>query len=99
MSYMDFGRDPKVSNEVTRAYRNVFSSRQGPAVLRHMLTELGFFDLFAENETERAWQDYAKRILQILGIWSPARVKEITEALLTEVPPAYFSEEEEEDAG
>ena len=80
--YEVFGLDPKKDKEVIRAYNNVFTSGDGPVVLRHMLIELGFFDQDALSETERVRQDYAKRILMLMGIWNKRNISNIVNAIL-----------------
>jgi len=83
--YHTFGLDPKKDEEIIRAYNNVFTGGDGPIVLEHMLTELGFFDTEVGTEAERIRQDYAKRLLVLMGIWDN---KNITESFV-KLPVIY----------
>jgi hypothetical protein len=60
----------------------VFTTHEGRVVLKHILTELGLFDIVQDTEAERARADYAKRLLFILGIWKPESISGVVDALL-----------------
>lgn len=51
-----------------RQYRNVFSAKEGPAVLAHLLYELGLFeDMPGMSAEDGALRNYGARLLLILG--------------------------------
>ena len=56
------------AKDLLRQYRNVFSSKEGPAVLAHMLYEMGLFeDIQGMTQEDAALKNYASRLLKILG--------------------------------
>lgn len=71
----------RVEREVRNDYRNTFLTKAGRKVLTHMLVELHFFDTVSTEE-EIALQNYAKNVLNRLGVLTAANVSRLTEALL-----------------
>jgi hypothetical protein len=67
--------------EIRNFYRNTFMSPAGRRTLAHMLTELGFFNT-ASNDEEVTLQNYAKVLLNHLGILTAENVLRMSEALL-----------------
>lgn len=56
------------AKDLLQKYRNVFSSPEGPAVLTHMLFELGLFeDIPNMGAEDSALKNYGSRLLKILG--------------------------------
>ena len=56
------------AKDLLQKYRNVFSSKEGPEVLTHMLFELGLFeDMASMSAEDSALKNYGSRILKILG--------------------------------
>ena len=56
------------AKDLLQQYRNVFSSKEGPAVLAHMLYEMGLFeDMPSMTAEDAALKNYASRLLKILG--------------------------------
>jgi len=72
----------KEEQKMTEMYRATFDSGVGRNVLAHMLTELHFFDEIISSEEERALANYARKLLNRMGIWKAANVKEIITAFL-----------------
>lgn len=70
----------QVPNE--EEYRSVFTSRTGRKVLTHMLAELHFFDEIQLTDEEIILSNYAKRLLNRIGIWKGLNVGEIVNAFL-----------------
>ena len=69
--------------ELMTAYRNVFTkTKQGRDVFKHMLGELGLFDIVQDTEVERARQDYAKRLLLLCGIYAVDNAAAAIDAML-----------------
>lgn len=63
-------------------YRRTFSGPFGRQVLAHMLVELGHFNTVAGDPKEVALQNYAKRVLNILGVWDAGQVENVVANLL-----------------
>ena len=63
-------------------YRKVFGSHEGRLVLMDMLNDLDFFEMEVESETKLVLQNYAKVILEKMGIWREHNAKRIADALL-----------------
>ena len=53
--------------ELIQSYRRIFSSKEGPEVLTHMLFELGAFTETSSNPEDVALKNYGLRLLKILG--------------------------------
>jgi len=52
---------------VRRRYRQVFSGQDGRYVLACILRDLGFFDM-AHNDEQRVLQNYARHLLEQMGM-------------------------------
>lgn len=68
--------------EVRKAYNLLFTSVHGQKVLAHMLAELNFFGEVATEE-DRILHNYAKRLLNNIGVIQGPNVPDIVRALLT----------------
>ena len=54
--------------DILLKYRNVFSAKEGPAVLAHMLFEMGvFMEIPGPSPEDVALKNYGARLLSILG--------------------------------
>jgi hypothetical protein len=68
--------------EKTVLYRQVFSTPQGRAVLTDMLNDLGFFNMHRESEQDIIRSNYARELLEKIGIWQPRNMYDITDAFM-----------------
>ena len=93
MAYQTFGIDHQHDGEVRQAYRNVFSTKDGQFVLAHILSELSYFDTAIEGERAQGRQDYARRLLWVMGIHDSRNVLPLVQKLLE--LPVYAEEEQE----
>jgi len=65
-------------------YRRVFGTPDGKRVLAHVLTELGFFDTAVQDEREMGRQDYARRLLWLIGVTDEQNIMGIVDGLLNQ---------------
>jgi len=72
----------KAEKEIIEAYRRVFTSGAGRKVLGHMLVELNFFDEILNTEEERARSNYARKLLNRIGILNAENIPRVVDALL-----------------
>jgi hypothetical protein len=83
MAYQDFGfGDPKEELTIRLLYRRVYETPDGRRVLAHVLTELGFFDTDVKDEREMGRQDYARRLLWMLGITDHENINRVIDSFL-----------------
>lgn len=73
-------RDEK-EEEVRKAYNLLFTSPHGQKVLAHMLVRLHFFDEIV-SEDERILSNYAKDLLNLIGVWQGINVDYVVQTLL-----------------
>ena len=73
-------RDEK-EEEVRKAYNLLFTSPHGQKVLAHMLVRLHFFFLIV-SEDERILSNYAKDLLNLIGVWQGINVDYVVQTLL-----------------
>ena len=73
-------RDEK-EEEVRKAYNLLFTSPHGQKVLAHMLVRLHFFDEIV-SENERILSNYAKDLLNLIGVWQGINVDYVVQTLL-----------------
>ena len=59
---------PDPIREIRESYRRVFSTRDGKAVLTHILSELHFFDEVVDPQ-EISLNNFARRLLFFIGVW------------------------------
>jgi hypothetical protein len=55
--------------EVVDMFRRVFDNPHGHDVLAFMLDDLGFFIEACRDEKDAVLQNYAKRLLNLCGLW------------------------------
>lgn len=82
------------------AYRRLYNSPEGRAVLADVLNHLGFFSMtpgaiHPSPDAELAMAAKAKTILYEMGIWRPENIGAIVDALLG-IPIEYKTVEQEE---
>jgi hypothetical protein len=66
-------------------YRTCFSTNTGRRVLAHLLTNAGVFDTDIKTPEETAVENYAKGILEIMGLFGKEnvdKVQQITDAII-----------------
>jgi len=78
--------DKKSEQSIREEYRRTFNSGAGRKVLAHMLTELHFFDEILDNEEERVLANYARKLLNRLGIWNDLNIDELIGAFMQIAP-------------
>jgi len=64
-------------------YRRTFNTEHGRRVLTHMLAELHFFDAIVASEEEIALSNYARLLLNHLGVWDSKYVPDIVNHLMS----------------
>ena len=74
--------DGNLPDMVKLDYRSTFDTDVGRRVLTHMLTELHFFDEVVSEE-EVTLSNYARRILNHLGILRGERIPDIVNYLMS----------------
>lgn len=74
--------DGNLPDTVKLDYRSTFDTDVGRRVLTHMLTELHFFDEVVSEE-EVTLSNYARRILNHLGILRGERIPDIVNYLMS----------------
>ncbi len=82
MAFQPFGVDEQEELSLRMNYRQVFDTPVGKRVLAHMLVELGMFDTQVNTERSQGRQDYAKRLLWIMGITDERNIKFIVDGLM-----------------
>lgn len=75
-----FGRN-KEEQAMQRAYQRVFQTPMGQEVLADLLTRMHFFDETV-NDEEVVLQNFARRMLHVMGIWQAANAPQIVEDFL-----------------
>lgn len=74
--------DSKPVGATTELYRKVFSSPEGKAVFTDIMNELNFFATDMETQEEVVLNNFAKKMMDKLGIWREHNAFRITDALL-----------------
>ena len=81
--------------KLTEAYRTVFNTPYGKAVLTDILNDLGFLSGLIEDEQDRILNNYARTLLRKIGVWQGQNLYYLTDAMLKDIPWATIPEEEE----
>ena len=68
-------------DQLATLYRNVFGTGQGQIVLANMLVDLHFFDTVEGEEV--VLQNYARQLLDKIGVWRGENVARIVAGLMT----------------
>lgn len=74
-------REEEAEKEIRRAYNLLFTSPHGQKVLAHMLVRLHFFDEI-NSEEERVLSNYAKDLLNTIGVWQGINVDHVVQSFL-----------------
>ncbi len=72
---------------IDAAYRRLFSSADGQAVLTHQLKELGFFDELVENTENLTLQNYARKLLKHCMILKEVNIRLFVDELFKKSVP------------
>ena len=78
--------DKKTEQSIREEYRRTFNSGAGRKVLAHMLAEMHFFDEILATEEERVLANYARKLLNNLGIWNDLTIDELIGAFMQIAP-------------
>lgn len=83
MAYWEFGKDRKYDQRVKHALRETISDAVGFEAFYFILMELGLFDTVEDmTDYERGRHDYAKRLIEILGIDSDQLYRQAIKAMI-----------------
>ena len=74
-------KEEEADLEIKKAYNLLFTSVHGQKVLAHMLVRLHFFDEIV-NEDERILSNYAKDLLNHIGVWQGINVNHVVQSFL-----------------
>lgn len=85
----------KKKREKRVLYRQVFTTPQGRAVLTDILNDLGFYNMH-RGEEDVVLTNYARRLLEKVGVWQPQNMYDITDAFLG-IPWDYKEHSEEDE--